>query len=440
MTSPAAARAAGPGTCRALNDRFALDLLLSRGPLTASQLAELTGLSRPTVADLVDRLRRTGLVEVVGEAGADRRGPNARLYGLAAARAHIAGLDVRVDGITIAVADLTGRTVATSELALLADPRHELGDAGQEAGPGHEGADPHRERDGCGVVAAERRAGTGDAGDRLPGSCLSRAMDAFDAVVREAGVTTLHTVAIGAPGLVDPATGVLVPATGHPGWHAELSVELRRRGHRVLLENEVNLAGLAERRLGATLDRDTFVLLWLGEGVGAATILDDRLRRGASGGAGELGFLPVPGATDLPTADACHGGFYGAVSAPAVLELAERTGVPVPGDRRSAAAAVATATQSTDAASVAFLDALALRIAIGVSAVCVVLDPGCVVLGGDLGRAGGAVLAERVAREVAMLSPLRTEIRSSGVSGNVVLQGAVLIASDEMHSDLFPGA
>ena len=105
-------RNASPRTARAINDRLALRLLQQEGPLTAAQLKELTGLSRPSVADLVERLQDSGLIEVVGETGADRRGPNARLYGIVADRAHVAGLDVRTDSVAVEVADLLGRTLA----------------------------------------------------------------------------------------------------------------------------------------------------------------------------------------------------------------------------------------------------------------------------------------------------------------------------------------
>ncbi|WP_338071390.1 winged helix-turn-helix domain-containing protein, partial [Actinomadura bangladeshensis] len=101
-------KTADPTMARAINDRLALDLLLDRGPLTAPQLRTLTGLSRPTVSDLIERLRAAGLVEVAGETGADRRGPNARLYGLVAGRAHIAGVDLRRDAVHVAVADIAG--------------------------------------------------------------------------------------------------------------------------------------------------------------------------------------------------------------------------------------------------------------------------------------------------------------------------------------------
>ncbi|KOG44367.1 transcriptional regulator, partial [Streptomyces varsoviensis] len=84
-----------------------------------------------------------------------------------------------------------------------------------------------------------------------------------------------------------------------------------------------------------------------------------------------------------------------------------------------------------------FLDALADRVVLGVAALCAVLDPGCVVLGGETGRAGGAALAERVERRLARMSPLRTEVRATAVAGSAVLSGAVLTAMDAAHEELF---
>src|SRR2546423_1524389 len=64
-----------PGTprlLRALNDRAALELLLSNGPLTRAQLGELTGLSKVTASQLVERLEERGLVARVGEQAGGR--------------------------------------------------------------------------------------------------------------------------------------------------------------------------------------------------------------------------------------------------------------------------------------------------------------------------------------------------------------------------------
>ncbi|MFB7380171.1 ROK family transcriptional regulator [Kitasatospora purpeofusca] len=396
------ARTATPSTARAINDRLALNLLLDQGPLTATELRELTGLSRPTVADLLDRLGRSGLVAVVGERGEQRRGPNARLYALVASRAHLAAFDVRSGGVSLVVADLAGRTLAAADL-VVEDP----------------GAD-----------AAAHRA----AADRIVRTLLDTA--------RRAEVPHLHTVAVGAPGLVDPATGRLQSTGELPAWHAELLAALRELpGTEVILENEVNLAGRAEYRTGAARGRDDFVLVWLGHSVGAAVVLDGKLRRGIGGGAGEICFLPVPGTTALPTATGCEGGFHGLVGSAAVCALARAHGLPAdPAD--DAAAAEAAVRAALDALGDGrpggpFLDELAERIALGTSAICVVLDPGCVVLGGEVGRAGGAELASRVERRLAGLSPVRTEVRAGEAGGGAILGGAVLTAGDAVRRDLF---
>ncbi|MEV0193455.1 ROK family transcriptional regulator [Kitasatospora purpeofusca] len=396
------ARTATPSTARAINDRLALNLLLDQGPLTATELRDLTGLSRPTVADLLDRLGRSGLVAVVGERGEQRRGPNARLYALVASRAHLAAFDVRSGGVSLVVADLAGRTLAAADL-VVEDP---------------------------GTDAAAHRA----AADRIVRTLLDTA--------RRAEVPHLHTVAVGAPGLVDPATGRLQSTGELPAWHAELLAALRELpGTEVILENEVNLAGRAEYRTGAARGRDDFVLVWLGHSVGAAVVLDGKLRRGAGGGAGEICFLPVPGTTALPTAAGCEGGFHGLVGSAAVCALARAHGLPAdPAD--DAAAAEAAVRAALDALGEGrpggpFLDELAERIALGTSAICVVLDPGCVVLGGEVGRAGGAELASRVERRLAGLSPVRTEVRAGEAGGGAILGGAVLTAGDAVRRDLF---
>ncbi|RSS79527.1 ROK family transcriptional regulator [Streptomyces sp. WAC06614] len=359
-----------------MNDRLALTFLQDEGPLTAAQLKALTGLSRPTVADLVERLARAGMIEVVGESGAQRRGPNARLYGIVARRAFLAALDVRTDSATAVVTDLLGNALCRTPLPVDAP---------------------------AAAVAELRRA------------------------ARAVGAEDLHTVAVGAPGLVSPGSGELRDTTGLPAWHRDLVAELQRElPARVLVENETNLAAVAEQRLGAARDLDSFVLLWLGAGVGAAVVLDGRLRRGASGGAGEIGFLPVPGTVGLPSATDCGGGFHSLVGRDAVGALAAAHGFTGPVEEAVAGAA-----------GEPFLDALAGRLALGAAAVAAVLDPGCVVLAGALGLAGGPALAPRVAARLAGLTPVPTEVRATALGDDAVLEGARLAARDAAQDALF---
>ncbi|MFJ6779813.1 ROK family transcriptional regulator [Streptomyces yangpuensis] len=369
---------ASPSTARALNDRLALRLLQDSGPLTATQLKTMTGLSRPSVADLVDRLTDAGLIEVVGESGAQRRGPNAKLYGIVAGRAHLAALDVRTDRVTAVVTDLLGHTLAEAA---------------------------------------------------LPVGAPEDAVAALLRTAHEAGAGELHTVVVGAPGLVAPTTGELRDTIGLPAWHRDLVTALQRTlPADVAVENETNLAALAEQRLGVARDLDSFVLLWLGDGVGAAVVLDGRLRRGASGGAGEIGFLPVPGTGGLPSAADCAGGFHALAGRDAVTALAREHGFAGPAEQAVAGAAGGP-----------FLEALAERLALGAAAAAALLDPGCVVLAGELGRAGGPALAARVSHRLAKLTPVPTEIRATTLGDPAVLAGARLAAREAAQRVLFGG-
>ncbi|WP_446047897.1 ROK family transcriptional regulator [Streptomyces olivaceus] len=388
---------ASPSTARAINDRLALHLLQQEGPLTAGRLKALTGLSRPTVADLVERLTVSGLIRVTGESGEQRRGPNAKLYGIVAERAYLAALDVRTEGVAVLVSDLLGRVLAE------------------------------------GSVPIDDDNGTGPA--------VEQAVDLVERAAKEAGADRLHTVGIGAPGLIDPAGGELRDSSGLPEWHRRLITALQDTfpDARVGVENETNLAALAEQRDGAARDRDTFVLLWLGLGIGAAVVLDGTLRRGVSGGAGEIGFLPVPGTAGLPSATDCAGGFHSVAGAGAVTALAAEHGVtaPLDGPEPYAAALVREAVRGSAPAAERFLDALADRVVLGAAAVVSVLDPGCLVLAGEIGRAGGDVLAGRVQHRLARMSPLATEVRASALGGGAVLRGELLTARDRAQDELF---
>ncbi|CAM5647918.1 hypothetical protein SANTM175S_07240 [Streptomyces antimycoticus] len=91
-----------------MNDRAALELLAAHGPLTRTRLGELTGLSKPTASQLLTRLESVGLVRTTGNV-TGRPGPNAQLYEIDPAAAHVAALAVDQEGITAAVADITGQ-------------------------------------------------------------------------------------------------------------------------------------------------------------------------------------------------------------------------------------------------------------------------------------------------------------------------------------------
>ena len=383
-----------PGTprlLRELNDRAALELLLAGGPMTRAQIGERTGLSKVTASQLLARLEERGLVETVGEQ-AGGRGPNAALYAVVPSSAYVAGLHVDQDEVSAGVADITGQVVTQISV------------------------DPN------GAV-----------------NPVELVRNAVATACRSAGVemSRLNALVIGTPGVLDPSTGDPRLAVNLPAWHEGVLEALRSELHQpVTIENDVNLAAMAERAVGVAQGADDFVLMWMGVGLGLATIIGGRVHRGVAGAAGEIGYLPVPG-VPLPQ-DISHpatGAFQSLVGAQAVRPLAAGYGFTEPTAAGAVQAAVAAA-RAGDHRGDALLTELAARVATGVAAVCVVLDPGLVVLGGEVGRAGDSALAQRVAAEVGRICPARPTVVPTGVTGGPVLRGAILAAVDQARGEL----
>ncbi|MER7205517.1 ROK family transcriptional regulator [Streptosporangium sp. NPDC000239] len=383
-----------PRLLREINDRAALELLLDSGPLTRGQIGELTGLSKVTASQTLARLEERGLVEVAGEQ-AGGRGPNAALYGIIPSSAYVAGLDVGPEFVTTAIADIHGDIVAEVTVA----PN------------GHD--DP---------VALVHSA--------VVKACRSA----------KVALSKLRAVVIGTPGVVDPRTGDVRFSFDLPGWHEGIHEALARDLRRdVRIENDVNLVAVAERARGAAHGADDFVLLWVGRGIGLGVVLGGRLHRGLSGSAGEIGYLPVPGvplAEDIRAVPgrlpSLAGGLQSLVSAEAVMELAATYGFSGESATECVAAAVGAGERGEP-----LLDEIAGRLALGVASVCVVLDPGLVVLAGEISQAGGAVLTSRIEEAVARICPVRPQVVPSQVIGNPVLRGAVLAALDQAREEIF---
>ncbi|HEX4255389.1 MAG TPA: ROK family transcriptional regulator [Streptosporangiaceae bacterium] len=387
-----------PSLLRELNDRAALDLLLPGTPLTRTQISEQTRVSKVTVAQMLTRLEERGLVTVVGQQEGGR-GPNAALYSVVPSSAYVAGLYVEMDLVTAGVADVTGRIVAEVSV----NP--------------NDAANP-----------------------------VELVRGAVDRACRTAGVemSRLNALVIGSPGVVNPQTGDPQLAINLPDWHEGVLDSLRGALHRpVIIENDVNLAALAERSVGAAREGD-FVLVWMGVGLGMAAFLGGKLHRGAAGAAGEIGYLPVPGAPlQEDVRHPASGGLQSLVGANVVRMLAGVFGFGALTAEEAVRAAVKAASSSASNGSGAtvaraeeFLGEVARRVALGVASISVVLDPGLVVLGGNVGLAGGAALADRVAAEVCRIFPASPRVVPTGVTGAPVLRGAMLAAVDQARSDL----
>jgi len=301
---------------------------------------------------------------------------------------YVAGVDLGGTKLRAALADLSGHIVAEDVLAT--DPRGGL------------------------AVAAQ-----------------------IDALLRDLAVrggvpwSDVRVSAIGLPGAPDPATGTVdlspnVSELGSFDIRAELTSRL---GHRVVLDNDVNMAAAGERWLGSGRTHRHFVFVAVGTGIGMGIVLNGELVHGARGAAGEISYLPL-GTDPFDPANQVHGALEQAVAGAALAARyravsGEQASVPDVFDRAAAGDEVARAA----------IDEEARFIALAIVAVTAVLDPEAVVLGGGIGSR--VELVEPVRRWVAALTADAPEIKTSLLGDRAGLLGAIAVARTEagVHTD-----
>jgi predicted NBD/HSP70 family sugar kinase len=350
---------------REATDRRLLDETIRRGRTTRVELAEVTGYSRPTVSEAVRRLVEGGLLDATGLKETGRRGRVGTFYELGAQAGWVLALELDQSGVHARAADLAGRTRAE-----LRRPPTPPGDA-------------------AALVESVRAA--------------VRAIDG--------GTGPLRTVGVSIANPVDPATHQIVPLAGTPFPEGLLSpVEMIGDlvPAPVLVDNDVNLAALAEHRVGRAAGEAGFAYVYVGAGLGVGLYIGDQLIRGAHGLAGEIGYLPGAAAPTI-AADLAAGGL-GRSDAPS-------------ND-------VAAARALLDRADEATLRVLADAVARAINSVAAVVDPALVLLGGPVGT--HPALLPRVRAAISFPGPIRVEHGALGT--DAALRGALELAIEHARA------
>jgi len=380
---------------RAINSSATLSHLLTNGRLTRGELRDLTGLSKPTSSEMLRLLTDAGLAIVAGRT-AGGLGPTAEIYAPNPDAGYVVAVSVRDTtgeegpGLAYAVADLAGEV-------------------------------RHRAEESVDYTALD------------PGEVVHHAVTRACAGL---DLSRVRQVQVGVAGSYDRRSDTVlqidVPGWGRPGITAAI-VERLTDGAvlaEVAVENDVNLAAIAERHHGAAAV-ENFAMLWLDHGLGLALDLGGALLRGTKGSAGEIGYLPIfyPTRTSAGPFD-----LQDLVGGPAVVALAAAYGSPA----GTVGEAVAAALSSDE-----FVAELARRIAYAVDTVVAVLDPPLVVLGGAMAQAGGdrvrdAVVARR-AEAAAARSPhgmSEVDIVVTQVADDAVLLGGLAAGLQALRESL----
>ena len=393
----ALARQAAPGrVSRLLSRRSMFEVLLHKGPISRADLAKVTGLSKQTTSEVIESFEQQGIVRPVGRTSGNI-GRTAVLYELSPEAGHALGVDVGATNLRVAIADISSKVRCEA-----VEPTHAQG--------------------GLRVL---------DQIERLA-SRLARDMGTH--------LRRVRSITIATPGVVNPKTGAIELAPNISGLNQIDVIGLLsdRLGSPVRIENDVNLALLGEIWHGCAQGFANVALISLGTGIGLGLYVNGSLVRGAHGAAGEIGYLPFPGNSNMPEASS-QGCLEYEVAAGGILRRYKAAGGSPDADVPSLFELME---RGNELATAAITETARLA-ALTAAMVIATIDPKLLILGGSIG--GRPEFAGRVAQQLSLVCSRSIEIRPSALSNRATITGALAIALSRLHEDLFgitdlPGA
>ncbi|TMR96957.1 ROK family transcriptional regulator [Nonomuraea basaltis] len=336
ITSTTGPQPADFADVRATNLAVVLRFVREHAPCSRADIAASTGLNKATVsslvADLIDRrlVRETGLTE-------NRVGRPATMLVLDGSPYAAIGVEINVDHVSAVAVDLAGERLLTWRRAFSGGDSVNQGVAGV-------------------------------------GAIIRRVVNRMTKEERQ-----VLGLAVAVPGLVDvQGTVRLAP---NLGWRdadigGDLAKALRDPGFPIQVDNDANLAALAEQRFGAHSGASDLIYLTGEIGVGAGIILDGRLRRGRLGYSGEIGHVQLD-----PDGPECHCGRRGCLEAMAGIAAVLRK-IPSPAEIQIEIEESVRLARAGDADTLATLDSVGRSLGRGVAVLANLLNPEVVILGG----------------------------------------------------------
>lgn len=358
---------------RDLNQSLLLDLVRRGGPISRVELARRTRLGRSTVNEIVNGLVRDGLLREAGNAETASVGRPPVLLRFNPEARYVVGLKLAPTRITAALTDLDARVITRSEREL--------------------------------------------AGDFEPAHVVRALAEQVRAVVHARDISDEQLLGVGVvlPGLIDPATGIALASQFLHWRNIPLRAALAEAlSLPVFVDNDANAFALAEHWYGAGRGCDELLVVTVGIGIGAGTILHGQLYRGSRDGAGELGHMVMNGAGPL-----CVCGKHGCLESYAAdagivrlaREAAEQGLAPGLVARAGSNAEVTRelvveAARQGDGAARRILSAAGGILGVALANAIGLLNPARIVVGGETTSAAGELL----------LDPARAAIREHAFS------------------------
>ncbi|MCE9627186.1 MAG: ROK family protein [Candidatus Eisenbacteria bacterium] len=221
---------------------------------------------------------------------------------------------------------------------------------------------------------------------KLPSRANEGEAPLFEAVTTAANTVGSHAArgaaGFGSPGVLHPVSGIIVDRTPNLNLSADFPMRARLEsvlGRKVAIDNDANMAALAEHTAGAGKGARVSLTITVGTGVGCGIVVDGRVLKGAMGGAGEIGHMPLGS-----TGPACGCGVVGCAepmaSGSGLIARAREAGLDVSNARE--------VFESSDPRAAEAIARMVDHLARMVSAATALLNPDVIVIGGGVAQAG----------------------------------------------------
>lgn len=376
-----------PPLIRQTNAEILLRLLRESGPCSKADLVRASGLSAPSVTNVVATLISTGLVQMLGE-GDSTGGRPPEILRFNAERGCVAAVEITHHLLRFALADLNGRELAHSE------------------------------------VLIQKSKST-------PAQICRQVGNAVRELLRERKLIKkrLLRLTVGVPAIVNVEEGKVLALTALRNWsNVPLGSMLARELNcKVLVDNDTNLAAEGEFHCGAAQGETNFVFITIGEGVGSGIFLNGSIYRGSQWSAGEIGYLRVPSISREHPAIRKYGKLEAALSGSGILKAWRANAHPHNiRSRVNRVADVWDLASAGNAAAKRILKQRATILADVILDLALVLNPNRILLGGEVGN--HPVLLHEVNAQLQGSEFAVGQVILGSLGPSAVLRGAISVA------------
>lgn len=374
---------ARPAKIRDINRQIVLNYIRARSPISRADISRESELQRSTVSAIVESLKRSKLIEEIGE-GTSTGGRKPTLLKIRTGTPVAIGVDLTPRRTTVAVADLLGNILE------------------KESFPTSPDADKMTAR----IIRGVNLYRTKYSDDEL-----------------EVGMSL--------PGITDHAGGVAlyIPYFGWSEWDIAARIK-EATGLTVNIDNDANAIALAELWFGREKIRKTrnFITVLVGEGIGTGIIFDGQVYRGESGSAGEFGHMIVGSRAPVSCSCGSHHCWEAHASEPAMIaRYLEAVGKKRKGAEELKIDDLIELANEGDKQAIRAFEEEARQLGIGIANLIVGLNPQTVIVSGKVTKVWNFISDElhaTVEKSIRQKLP-KTEITASSLGVYPTLIGAV---------------